>query len=378
MPEDLKILVKLTLKDLRDFTIAGVYARAVDKIMLVFYIIMILFFGLGILSDFVTGKSNHNELYIILLVIFTGLIFLPGMFQYLAHRNNYRKSKLLSDLQCYEFLDEGLRTSSSVGSSTMKWSDIFMVLELKPCFLIFLSPLKYFLIPKRCLHSKEELELLRRMITQHMDPKQRKLKKYRLGQVAPDTGEIIIPQSVELLNENPETGPLMELDFFLTKQEQLKFHFQHYYTSPSGSILTVLGAMITLLVLIGLFNNSDYYVTLLILGLGFIVFAPLFIYINVSKQYNQDPAFKLKHSFKIYEDYFTLHQPNTSEYRLQWRDLVKGKEFGVGILLYLTTGLVLYIPKRVLAENPADYEKLRRLLKSKIPSKPIIRSFKAQ
>jgi hypothetical protein len=143
--------------------------------------------------------------------------------KYLTQRYNFQKSKLLSNPQCFEFQDEGIKITSPIANSTIYRSDIFKIKELKPCFIIFISPLKYTLIPRRCFCAQEELILFRHLITQKMDKKKYKLKKYRLGKAAPDNEQSIPFQPPNSSTVEPEGSPLLKVNIHLTKKEHLNF-----------------------------------------------------------------------------------------------------------------------------------------------------------
>ena len=364
MQENLQIQVKITLKDLKAFSYAKAYSRIIDKVFLSFCFLMILLSVLVLFSSFVSGEGTQNiQTFINSLIIFSALTVFPGTLQYLTHRYNYKKSNLLSNPQCFELQDDGINISSPKGNSKLYWNDIFKVQELKPCFIIYLSPLKYTLIPRRCFHTQEELTIFRETIIQKIDKKKRKLKKYPLGEIAPDHEQTSNLQPTDGLTDDSSDSPLMEVNYYLTKKEHFAFHFQLYYTSPSGLILTILGVIQTGLYIINFSKNGSSNFDLLIFGLCFIILAPILIYINVNRQFNNDAFLKMKYSFKFYDDYFVLIYP-AGQNRIGWPDLVKSKELKSGILLFLTTRLIHIIPKRAFADQ-AEFEKLKQLIKAK-------------
>jgi hypothetical protein len=280
----------------------------------------------------------------------------------LIQRYSFQTSKFLSVPQFVEFHDLGMEMSSLNGNSTLWWRDVYTVQELKPCFVIYRSPEKYFLIPRRCFHNQGEVELLRRLIIEKVDKKKRKLKKYHLGKVEPDDGQISNPGLVEGLAEDSEAVPLIELNFSLMKNEFLAYNFEHYYTYPTGIILTLAGIAIATPNLINFIKNTNYNSSLLIFGLMLIFLTPVVLYINVSRQFN-DVSLKMRYSFKIYEDYLILNHP-AGVNRVRWANLVKGIEHRSAILLYITPYLAYIIPKRIFAGNEAGLEKLRQLMKT--------------
>jgi uncharacterized protein YneF (UPF0154 family) len=75
------------------------------------------------------------------------------------------------------FSIEGIKAVSDSSSDFLKWDKIYKIVESKEDLLIFISTLESHIIPKRFFKSAEELEKVKEIIKQKVDPKKVKLLK---------------------------------------------------------------------------------------------------------------------------------------------------------------------------------------------------------
>ncbi len=72
---------------------------------------------------------------------------------------------------------EGVKSFSDNYFNFIKWTDIYKIMESKEDLLIFISTIECHIIPKRFFKSAEDLEKVKEIIKQKVDPKKVKLLK---------------------------------------------------------------------------------------------------------------------------------------------------------------------------------------------------------
>ncbi|MFZ5987947.1 MAG: YcxB family protein [Bacillota bacterium] len=373
MGEDNKILIKYTLKDIRAMSFARSYSGIFNKILL-FWLGFLILVCIAFVPIIVVASAEDPEFLFILpllalaILFFSGIFLLPGTMAYLIQRNNYKKSKLLGELQCYEFNEEAVRISSSSGSFSLIWNDIFKVQELKPGFLIYSSPVKVFIIPRRCFTSQEQLDKFRSVLSSRVDKKKLKLKRYHIGKNSPDFGEVLYTDPVEKTCEHHEDDLLLELNFSLIRKDILSTNFKLYYTSPGGLIITGIGVLSLYGYVRCLLTLGYNLFPILPLGVLFTFFVPFLIYINSSKQFKEDTALQKSFTYKFYNDEYIVEHPSGIN-RIRWSDLVKAKETKTAFLLYISTQMIHVIPKRVFEQNKEGLNTLGKVIRDRVQNR---------
>jgi hypothetical protein len=298
-----KMYIKYTMKDIRACIFARVFSGVLMKtrFFLVLFLALVALFTILGTADLFSGE-NRILLPIMLASVFflVAITFLPGILLYLTYMISSKENRLINILQCFDILDDRITITSKSGCFTLLWSDVHKISELKPCFIIYSSSSKAFLIPRRCFENQEQLGLFINILKDHVDIKKLKLKGYRLKKSMPDSEK---PFDAELVGESEPAGqfdlvdqnwkeadssgdnPILELQFSLTERDLLSFNFRVYYTSPTGLIFTGIGALF----LFGYIRNLVEYgynpIGGLLIGLSFVFISPLSILLRIHRQF---------------------------------------------------------------------------------------------
>lgn len=223
------INIKIVLKDIRKMCIANEYKNQLGKAKIKFCLIMcmvILLMGTVVAVPSIKD-GNIFEIITIILVFLLCLIIVITIFNFrliimsLIAKRTYDKSGLLGNLQRYEFTPEGFVSISHNGNYCISWVDIFVVEELKPCFLIRLSPIKYYIIPKRCFMDKEHLNSFVNLLLTVVDRNKLKLGNYEFGAFSPDHGEIVPTREKHRKEIGDSRTPMLEVAPTNSKKELL-------------------------------------------------------------------------------------------------------------------------------------------------------------
>jgi YcxB-like protein len=117
----------------------------------------------------------------------TGLIFF-GFFLFSPHilyiidfytnaKKYWNSNKRIQEETKRIFSSEGIQSASNSFSGFIKWADLYEVKEYKEDLSIFISTIECHIIPKRFFKSDEDLEKVKEIIKQKVDPKKVKLLK---------------------------------------------------------------------------------------------------------------------------------------------------------------------------------------------------------
>lgn len=360
MQNFIKVNVTYTLKDLKEFAHAKFYPGVIGKM---YYIILGFILPISCISIVIADAIINSDrsllnllpVTIIPFIVFSFIVQAPFLLHYFTIKSNFKKSKLLNTPQCFEFGENNLVVSSSNGYFSVLWQDIFKVRELKPCFVIYISPLKYFLIPRRCLSSQEQLELLRDILKEKIDKKKLKLKKYPLGKISVDKDIQKYDEAESNVQIAEEEIPLFELNFSLTKEELLAVNFRLFYTRPSGIIMTAAGLLLLVWYIEPLLSNGSSPIIRLFLGLFFTVYPPVILYYRTKKGFEKDASLHKVFTYKFYKNFYVVISEVT-EHKVLWSDIVKITEIKTAYLIFVTKYIAHIIPKRVFEDNE---EKMR-------------------
>lgn len=375
MNTDIKIYIKYTLKDFRDFCFARTYGGIIRKILLVpfllFFILMLICIPAGILL--LLSEPDKLILFVplVFMVIFVFFVIelLPFLISYMFYRNNYKKSKTFQNLQCIEVSKDKFMISSIEGSTLLLWDEIYKIQELRPCFLIFSASTKATILPKRCFVSQEQLDEFRNVLKNSIQKNKLKLKNYKLKHSFPDYGEIELETEKLVITEDFEDDqqekPEFELDVLLEKKDLLIFNFLFFYSKPVGIVFTLFGIYLLITNLMCIKNIeyfSSFNIFLLISGIFFVFILPLMLFIRSSRAYENDPIIKKPIKYKIYKEHYIVKN-SSSVTKIRWSELVKVVETKYGFFLYITTQLVHMIPKRCFISKEDDLLKIKEILK---------------
>ena len=113
---------------------------------------------------------------ILLIVLFAGLIALSNILA-LNHqaKRQYRSSHSLKSEFELVMDKDGVRESSSSGTSKAQWDQVIYALESRNAFYIHVSVLQAFVIPKALLNPNEDA-LIRKLISSHLSGKKCRIR----------------------------------------------------------------------------------------------------------------------------------------------------------------------------------------------------------
>lgn len=375
----IKLYVKFTLKDVRDFCISKVYRGTFSKILLIPYFILLGIVSITLLISLFTFQRAPELLVfvigelLILVLICSVFEFLPYLIMYLAYRNNYKKSKSIRAMQCYEVSRESLVISSEEASTTIKWHELFKIQEFKRCFLIYQSSAKILILPKRCFESQEQLEEFRNILKGCVQREKLKLKNYKLTYSSPDycdtDFEALNSGGEKSVEVNEDQKPEIMFEVVLDKKEYIKFNFIYYYMKPIGIVLTIIGICLLVkgLIDVGQINNYGLIPKMLCLlslvfGSFLTLLMPLTIFISSNRAFDNDALIKKPVLYKIYKDHYVVEHPSSVS-NSEWTKLVKVVNAKQAIFLFITTNMVHMIPKRAFEGREDDLLKFESILK---------------
>ncbi len=191
MQENLRINVKLNLKDIRSYS----NSKVLKNIFNIIFVILIgliamstilMMIGEILLSQNFITKMNTFLIFTLLFLFILVIQSLPVFISYMLKRSKFRKNKQLGNLYCYEFMEDGIKCGSSDGSRHVSWTEVLKIQELKPCFLICTAQNSFLIIPRRCFHSADELDIFFNLIKNKADSGKLKYKKYKTQKFSPD------------------------------------------------------------------------------------------------------------------------------------------------------------------------------------------------
>lgn len=378
MEESLKINVKLTEKDLKDFVFGKEFSTIWKKISFFISLIVVLFFLLSIFVLVILNPPGLKELFsfpyaislIISIIIFSLVILSPVINPLIIYVNlkiNFRKSKLLRKLQCYEFLNDRVNVFSDSSSNTLYLTDIYRINEYKKCFVIYTSRYKMCIIPRRCFRSKDELDKFINICIYNIDNKKLKLKKYGLFISQPDYAETQVLNQIvkDNIQKNSDDDTLIDISYSFNINEVRKTFLNIYYKSLSGKIMTLIGAGLLSLFVIRVVNQSYNPIVVLILGLIFVLMPPISTYNLANKNFKTDAVMKKARNYKFKENGFICTYQNGESF-VKWDEVVKAEEVKSDILLYATKRTAHIIPKRVFDDRTEELNLLRKIIKEKV------------
>lgn len=370
MNDTVKINIKYRLKDFRDFSFAKSFMGVTNKILLIPAAVLGILMIMGL--TFAIFLSFWDP-YILVMIIspciiailfISAFLFLPVIVNYLVYKRSFMKSKALQGLNCLEFTREKYTISSADGMTSLKWEEIYMFQELRNLMILYLSPLKMTIIPKRCFESQEQIDELKDILRKCLPKNKLKLKNYKFERFSPDYGEVEFKNEsctvVEFDGDNVEDNPELTLDVSLEKKDLLSTYFILLYKKPAGIIITLVGLCLIILNVKNFEINSPSFF-LLVLGITFVFLMPLMLIINSDRAYNNDQLIQKTVKYKIYKDYYMVNHPSGMS-RTEFANLVKIVETRSAILLFVTTQICHIIPKRIFVGKEEELLKFKEIL----------------
>lgn len=368
MRENLRINVKLNLNDLKKFSFSFSFNGILEKDSFPFisWSLLIGFVVLYVLISFALQISFLiiPVMGIMLLLFKLSFTLFEAIVTYLELKANYTKSNLQDSLVTYEFFETSLKITSHNGEIYSNWDDIDKVLELKPCFLITLSPTQKYLIPRRCFNSEIQLKEFTDLLELKISKEKLKLKKYKLEQEQQDLEvSTFNKENLELQDVQPLKS-LVDVEFYPNEKEMLAINFRLYYRSPVGVTSTLVGIILTYISIVNFMSGNYHLIAIFILGIFSIIGMPVIVYRGTKKTLQKDAILNQTYRFKFYPDFVTInfHQ---GEIRMRWDEFKKIKEVSAGFLFFITTQRAYFLPKRVLDGKQEELAIIREIVKNK-------------
>lgn len=100
----------------------------------------------------------------------TLLVFLPLLFFLVVHqaKNNYKKDPALKENSGVEISNQGITLTTSDKDVLAEWKYFYSIKELKNLFILYYSSSKAIVLPKRVFHSKDDIELFKKLFLTNM------------------------------------------------------------------------------------------------------------------------------------------------------------------------------------------------------------------
>jgi len=105
------------------------------------------------------------------------VILLRFVIHHIAVKKYWNSNKKIQEEIKRIFSIEGIQSQANTASGFISWADIYEVKEYKEDLSIFISTIESFIIPKRFFKSDEDLQKVKEIIKQKVDPKKLKLLK---------------------------------------------------------------------------------------------------------------------------------------------------------------------------------------------------------
>ncbi len=136
----------------------------------------------------------------------------------------------------------------------------------------------------------------------------------------------------------------IEFDVNMTSGDLFDYMLHHTYTSPSGLIGAVAGA---LMVVAGAYGAG---VLCLIAGLVILLYLPITLFLKSKQQFLANPAFKKPLHYKLTEEGIEVSQGEEVQGQ-KWEDMHKAISTTKSLIVYTTPVNATIFPKRDLGEQ---------------------------
>jgi hypothetical protein len=368
MDELLKINFKYTIEDIKSYFFSKMFSRLSIKLSMIIFVFIFLLIFFATVIEINNNKAFQPTFFmetLIGIIIFSCVWIIIYMFFRSALIKNFHQSNTQKHIQSYIFMNEKITITSETGNFSIMWEEVYKIQELKPCFLIFTSPVKYFIIPRRCFIDSKQLALFYEIISSKLKKKKLKLKHYKLGKVSPDLIEGSVPSAVQQTNIISKDKQLFELHFSLTSKDVISMNIMQYYTKPAGILITILGTVAIIYSLIIDNFKEPLKLMILIFGISIVFISPIKLILTFYKNYNKDAQLKKPYNFRFYKNSYVIEHESGIN-RVSWSDLVKIDELKSAFLLYTTKQIAHIIPKRAFAQEDNKEKLFRELIGDKL------------
>lgn len=159
--EKVSFNVQLKEKEYSYFSLYSKYKIIIVMLICIWIISMVYF---SILTE-ITFVAT-----ILLSAGITLLVFLPLLFFLVVHqaKNNYKKDPALKKNSGVEISNQGITLTTSDKEVLAEWKYFYSIRELKNLFILYYSASKAIVLPKRVFHSKDDIELFKKLFLTNM------------------------------------------------------------------------------------------------------------------------------------------------------------------------------------------------------------------
>lgn len=276
---------------------------------------------------------------------------------------SYRREKTRSDQDYLETNDDGIVYVSDNMRNVYWWRNIQHVYETKNFFFIVLSREQRLAIPRRCFADQIQLDAFIAIMNQNIKKGRLHWKHYPVGVTAPESiqdgvSAPIVPLGEEVTDLPDEEKEMFNIRFLPHAIDIIVFSLREYFISGVGFILTLLGLLLSFPFVFDVFDGSIWHQSLetviilsafLLVGLFFLLFVPVLLYIRVRKQFGKGSNPSTEFAFHFYKDFY-LAELDHRFIRFYWKDLVKVSETRPAYYLYIAKNTAHIIPKRAFAD----------------------------
>lgn len=138
----------------------------------------------------------------------------------------------------------------------------------------------------------------------------------------------------------------IEFDIQLTSADLYDYMLHHTYTSASGLIGSIAGA----LMVVAYFAGAG--ILCLIAGLAVLFYLPVTLFLKSKQQFLANPSFKKPLHFKMTEEGLEVSQEGETQ-RQKWEDMYRAISTVKSIILYTSPVNASIFPKRELQDKTA-------------------------
>ncbi len=153
----------------------------------------------------------------------------------------------------------------------------------------------------------------------------------------------------------------VEFDVKITPSALYDYMLFHTYTSASGLIGAVVGALLV----VGFFMGSG--VIFLIAGIVILAYLPWTLFIKSRQQYLANPAFKNPLHYKMTEEGVEVSQGEEVQSQ-KWEDMYKAASTPRSLLLYTSPVNASIFPKKDLGDKASG---VIRIISTHMPAKKV-------
>ncbi len=162
---------------LKDYTTYNLFSHR-KQLVLVPIVFFVLMAAAWVFIMLASGPDVTTLIIVILLIsAFSGLIALSNALSLNRQaKRQYQSSHAMKTEFELVIDNDGIRESSSCGSSNAAWEHVLRAVESGSAFYVHVSQLQAFVIPKRLLNAQEDA-LIRSLLTSHLGSKKCRIKR---------------------------------------------------------------------------------------------------------------------------------------------------------------------------------------------------------